>query len=278
VPILRPASPEDASLAAFRDVSATDQRLREGRFLVEGRLVVRRLLTESAYRTHSVLVSEAAFEALADVLAPRAATLPIQVVPTAWMRAVTGFNLHRGCLAIGERGPDRPWRPLASSARRLLLLEGVGNPDNVGGLFRTARAFGVDAILVGPGTGDPLYRKAVRVSCGAALVVPWARAAPWPAVLEQLGTDGVAVWALTPRADAVSIHEACAAGVPARLALLLGAEGPGLSEASLSAASLHVRIPIDPGADSLNVNVAAGVALATVGSREALRERGNIGT
>ncbi len=191
-------------------------------------------------------------------------SLDVLVVPPAWMEGLTGFNMHRGCLAVGERGTPHAWRDLARSARRLLVLEGVGNPDNVGGLFRTARAFGVDAVLVGPGTGDPLYRKAIRVSCGAALVVPHADATPWPDVLRALVDDGVTVWALTPASDATPLDVAVSRGVPQRLALLVGAEGPGLTDLSLAQASERIRIPIAPEADSLNVTVAAGIALAAV--------------
>jgi len=265
VPVLRPESPDDERLAPFREIHAGDARVRDGLFLAEGRLVVRRLLTESRFRTRSLLVTDAAHSSLADVLAMHEATLPIHVVPTAWMREITGFNLHRGCLAIGERGPALAWRDLASSARRLLVLEGVGNPDNVGGLFRTARAFGVDAVLTGPGTGDPLYRKAIRVSCGAALVLPWAEIASWPDALDTLATLGVETWALTPRGDATPIGVAVAADLPERLALIVGAEGPGLTAECLDRATRRVSIPIAASADSLNVTVAAGIALAATG-------------
>lgn len=264
VPILRPTSPDDIGLAPFRDVGDAELRRRDGVFLAEGRLVVRRLLTESVYRARAVLVSEAALSALDAALAVHRDDLDVFVVPNSWMEGITGFNMHRGCLAIGQRGVPSAWRDIARSARRLLVLEGVGNPDNVGGLFRTARAFGVDAVLVAPGTGDPLYRKAIRVSCGAALKVPYADAAPWPDVLQELIDVGFAVWALTPAADATALDVASRRGVPPRLALLVGAEGPGLTGASLSLATLRVRIPIAPDADSLNVTVAAGIALAAV--------------
>jgi tRNA G18 (ribose-2'-O)-methylase SpoU len=265
MPLIRPAAPDDPRLAPFRDVGDAEMRRRDGLFLAEGRLVVRRLLTESRYRTRSVLVSETAHAALGDVLDRSDEALEVFVVPTAWMEGLTGFNLHRGCLAVAERAPEAAWRDVARDARRLLMLEGVGNPDNVGGLFRTARALGVDVVLLGPGTGDPLYRKAVRVSCGAALTVPYAVATPWPDAIRALVADGVEVWALTPAGEARALDEIVARGVPGRLALLVGAEGPGLTEASQMLASERVRIPIAPDADSLNVTVAAGIALAAVG-------------
>ena len=267
MPLLLPASLDDPRLALFRDVGDAELRRREGLFLAEGRLVVRRLLTESRYRTRAVLVSETARAALDDVLEAHADALDVFVVPPAWMERLTGFNLHRGCLAVAERGTPQEWREVAGRACRLLVLEGVGNPDNVGGLFRTARAFGVDGVLLGPGTGDPLYRKAIRVSCGAALAVPYAEAAPWPGLVRALADAGVEVWALTPAADATPLEAAVADGVPARLALLVGAEGPGLTDATLALASRRIRIPIAPEADSLNVTVAAGIALAAVAER-----------
>jgi tRNA G18 (ribose-2'-O)-methylase SpoU len=254
---------EDPRLAPFRDIGDAELRRQRGECLVEGRLVVRRLLTECPGRARAVLVTEAARASLDDVL-PESAPFPIYVVPAVAMEAITGFNLHRGCLAIASRGAPTEWRDIAARARRLLVLEGVGNPDNIGGLFRTGRAFGVDAVLFGPGSGDPLYRKAIRVSCGASLVVPFAEIAPWPEGLADLSHDGVTVWALTPAADAATLAEVCAAGVPGRLALLLGAEGPGLTQPAEALATRRVRIPIAPAADSLNVVVAAGVALAAV--------------
>jgi tRNA G18 (ribose-2'-O)-methylase SpoU len=278
VPVIRPASLDDSRLAPFRDVGDAELRRNDGLFLAEGRLVVRRLLTESRYRTRAVLVSETAHAALNDVLDRGDKALEVFVVPTAWMAGLTGFNMHRGCLAVGERGAAVAWRDVTRGARRLLILEGVGNPDNVGGLFRTAKALGVNGVLLGPGTGDPLYRKAVRVSCGAALTMPYAAATPWPDVIRALVADGVEVWALTPAGGASSLDEVVARGVPGRLALLVGAEGPGLTDASQLLASERVRIPIDPGADSLNVTVAAGIALAAVAAGRYLESSRNCAT
>ena len=257
---------DDERLSAFRDVGDAELRRQRGECLVEGRIVVRRLLQEQPDRARVLLLSQAAADAMSDALAVLP-DLAVYVVPTAAMQAITGFNLHRGCLAVASRGPDRDWRALLAQCRRVLLLEGVGNPDNVGGLFRTARALGVDAVLLGPGTGDPLYRKAIRVSCGASLVVPFADVTPWPSALTEMARAGFAVWALTPDDQSRSLDDACDAGVPERLAVMVGAEGPGLSESSLGAASRRVRIPINRSADSLNVVVAAGIVLASVRSR-----------
>jgi len=264
MPVIPVADLDDARLTAFRDIGDAALRRERGECLVEGRLVVRQLLREQPGRARALLVTEPARDRLGDLL-PLVPDLPVFTVPVGAMQAVTGFNLHRGCLAVASRGPERSWQSVTASADRLLVLEGVGNPDNVGGLFRTARAFGLDGILLGPGTGDPLYRKAIRVSCGASLALPYAALAPWPEALAALAADGIELWALTPAADAMSLHDACAPRLPTRLALLVGAEGDGLSMASQALVHRRVRIPVHPAVDSLNVVVAAGVALAAVG-------------
>jgi tRNA G18 (ribose-2'-O)-methylase SpoU len=151
------------------------------------------------------------------------------------------------------------------SARLLLAVEGVGNPDNVGGLFRVAAAFGVDGVLLDPSTGDPFYRKAVRTSMGAVLQVPFERLAPWPAALQTFREGRFTIVALTPRSGAQSLR-ALATNASSRIILMVGAEGLGLTDAALARADTLARIPITAAVDSLNVVVAAGVALAYLSS------------
>ena len=266
MPAVRMTSIDDPRLAPFLRVDDGDLRQREGVFLAEGRLVVRRLLADRRYAVRAVLVTDAARGALEDAVACRP-DVPVYVVPRHWMEPITGFNLHRGCLAVAERPRPRHWTECAD-ASRALVLEGVGNPDNVGGLFRTAHALGADAVFVGPGTGDPFYRKALRVSCGAALAVPFAAVPSVPDAIARLQQAGVEVWALTPSADAVALADACRRR-PQKVALLVGTEGPGLTADALARASLRVRIPVNPAADSLNVTVAAGIALAALGGGSA---------
>jgi len=268
MPFIRVEDIADSRLSDYRHV-ADPELLRTGAiFVAEGRQVVRTLVCQSTLRTRSVLLTEAGFRALADVLEPRRADLDIFIVAPAMVESLTGFNIHRGCLAIGDRPPRIGLEKLLAerpAARRLVVLDRIGNADNVGGIFRNAAAFGVDGVVLGEGCCDPLYRKAIRVSAGAALRVPFAWALPLPASIETLRSAGFTVAALTPRAGAGDIS-ALAAGVPARLALLVGSEGEGLGEEALAAADLQVRIPMAPGVDSLNVSTATGIALHRITS------------
>jgi tRNA G18 (ribose-2'-O)-methylase SpoU len=178
------------------------------------------------------------------------------------LNALAGFNFHRGCLALAERGPASV--PIESLFGLPLLvgLEGVGNPDNVGGIFRNALALGAGGIVLDPASGDPFYRKAIRTSMGAALTVPFARLDDWPAGLQRVRATGFTIVALTPAAEAIDITSFASGRTPGPLMLLAGHEGLGLSEAAMAASDARCRIPIDPRSDSLNVAVAVGIALA----------------
>lgn len=232
-------------------------------FIAEGRLVVRRLLEGTRYRTRSVLLTPAALADLTSTLAAQPPSLPVFVASTAVIRGVVGFKFHRGCLALGERGetasPDEVIAP--QGPRVVLALEDLTDPDNVGAVFRNAVAFGAGGVLLSPGCADPLYRKALRVSMGATLSIPFART-ELAAGLTALRAAGYALVALTPDRGAEDIAAMADRRWPsARLALLLGAEGAGLSEGTRRAADLCVRIPMAPGADSVNVATACGIAL-----------------
>jgi tRNA G18 (ribose-2'-O)-methylase SpoU len=174
-----------------------------------------------------------------------------------------GFHLNRGVLAVADGAAPPDPLALAASARLLAVAEGINDHENLGSLFRNAAALGVDGVLLGPRCADPLYRRSVRVSMGHVLRVPFA-ALPgeWPGSLDALRAAGLTVVALTPAPDAVPLAAAGLAGT--RTALLLGAEGPGLSAAALGAADLRVRIPMATGVDSLNVATAAAVAFHEV--------------
>src|SRR5688572_17547681 len=160
-------------LADFRNVPDPDLVARRGLFVAEGRLVVTRLLRSSRYTVRSIMVTETAYAAIREVIDARA-DVPVYLVSQQTMNRVSGFNIHRGCLALGERPPLQNWRELAAASRTLVVLERVGNADNVGALFRNAAALGADAVLLGPACADPLYRKAIGTSMAAALTMPFA--------------------------------------------------------------------------------------------------------
>lgn len=253
-------SPDDPRIADYRNVPDPELLASRGIFVAEGRHVVRRLLAESRFRTRSLLLTAAALDVLRDLL-DRLPDLPIFVVEQSDMHQITGFNIHRGCLAVGERPAPVEWTDIVRNARRVVVLEHVANADNVGGIFRNAAAFGADAVLVGPSCTDPLYRKAIRTSMGAALRVPFAAMADWPADLIRLRERGFSVVALTPEASAVPLQRCAPALRDDRVALLVGHEGEGLSPGALQAATVRVRVPTSDAVDSLNVAAAAAIAL-----------------
>jgi tRNA G18 (ribose-2'-O)-methylase SpoU len=252
----------DTSLVPYRDVGNPAALERKGLFVAEGRLTVERLLYEGRFEVESVVVSPAAAQALAPVLA-RHPDIPVHRCDRSELERVTGFDFHRGCLALAKRPTVSMALERFAAASRLLVLEGVGNPDNVGGLFRVALAFGAGGVLLDRSSADPLYRKAIRTSMAASLRVPFARVEPWPSGLDALKARGFTLVALTPDPDAMSI-EVFSPEPNTRLILALGSEGPGLTSELLRYADVRLRIPIDPKADSLNVVVAAGIAMASL--------------
>lgn len=254
---------DDPRLADYVHVGEPGWLRGRGLFVAEGRLVVRRLVEANRYQIKSIVVTPAALESLADLAG--AAGCPILVTGQDSLASITGFNFHRGCLALARR-PDVALALDAFAAARLLIgLESVGNPDNIGGLFRVAAAFGAGGVLLDPASGDPFYRKAIRTSMGASLRVPSTRLASWPSDLARLKSSGFTVVALTPDPEAIPLADYARGMAPAsRLIVMLGAEGPGLSAAAFDVADARVRIPIAPGVDSLNIVVAAGIALAAL--------------
>jgi tRNA G18 (ribose-2'-O)-methylase SpoU len=249
---------EDPRLAPYVHVGDAAWLRDRDLFVAEGRLVVERLLDAGVFDVHSILVTPAAERALDARLS--SASAPVLVCDQPLLNGITGFNFHRGCLALARR--PAPFRLDAWLERDgiLLALEGVGNPDNVGGLFRTARALGSTGILIDPTTADPLYRKSIRTSMAATLQLPWAVATPWPDALACFKQSGYRIVALTPSADALPLATVTARK-HRRVILLVGAEGPGLRPETLTLADDLVRIPMVAGADSLNVTVATGIAL-----------------
>jgi tRNA G18 (ribose-2'-O)-methylase SpoU len=252
---------QDPRVSEYAHVGHPEWLLAHGIFVAEGRLVVRRLLESDAFIIRSVLVTPTALSALEDVL--NTTCCPIYVCEQETMNQIAGFNFHRGCLALAERPAEIDPSDRFHSARRLLALEGVGNPDNVGGLFRVAAAFGVDGVLLDRRSSDPLYRKAIRTSMGAVFRVRFARSDSWlDAITSIAGAD---IIALTPAASAINLGNYISRRSARRpIVLMVGAEGPGLSPHALAAATTAVRIPIADNVDSLNVVVAGGIALAAL--------------
>lgn len=252
----------DPRLAHYAGVREPALLRDEGLLIAEGRFVVRRLLDARRLRVRSLLVNEAAFGSLADAFDRVDPGLDVYVASPEVITTATGFNMHRGCLALAERPAELSIDSVLSSSSFVAVLERVVDPDNIGSVFRCAEAFGVDAVLLSPGCGDPFYRKAIRTSSGAALVVPFSAAAPWPGALDQLHAAGFTVMAMTPDADALDIGDVVRTSAAlGRIAVLLGTEGDGLTAEALGCADLRVRIPMSGAIDSLNIATAAGITL-----------------
>jgi tRNA G18 (ribose-2'-O)-methylase SpoU len=247
--------PSDPRVADFFRLNEPELR-REGYFLAEGALVIRQLL-RSPYRVRAVLATSRGLAALAADLADQDA--PVYQVSQALMTSIAGFHFHRGALASAERGPQPDLATVAAAGDVLLMAEGVTDNENLGGLFRNAAAFGVAGVVLDATSADPFYRRAVRVSMGHVLRLPHTRVANAPEAVAALRGSGFEVVALTPDPGADDLRTLTPG--PRRRVLLVGAEGPGLSHASLAAADRRVRIAMAPGVDSLNVATAAAVAL-----------------
>jgi tRNA G18 (ribose-2'-O)-methylase SpoU len=250
--------PGDARLSDYRALTDLELRTRwelpNGLFIAEGELVLRRAL-RAGYRPRSYLIDAKRVDQLADL--PDDA--PIYAAAPAVLDGVTGFHVHRGVLASFHRLPLLTAAGLLAAAHRVAILEDVNNHTNIGAVFRDAAALGVDAVLLSPTCADPLYRRSVRVSMGEVFAVPYARLEPWPDALATVRAAGFTVLALTPAPDAVPLQR-LKPDQRARAALLLGAEGPGLSRHALAASDVPVKIPMRRNVDSLNVAAAAAVA------------------
>jgi len=248
---------EDPRLGDYR--ALTDLALRtkfegpHGLFIAEGELVLRRAL-RAGYTARSVLIDAKRVDQVADL-----GKVPVYAAAPDVLEQLTGFHVHRGVLASFHRKPLPHAQDLLPPARRLAILEDVNNHTNIGAIFRGAAGLGVDAVLLSPTCADPLYRRSVRVSMGEVFAVPYAFLDPWPAGLDLVRAAGFSVLALTPAPDAVPIQRLSPEHRD-RPALLLGAEGPGISHGAMIHSDLRVVIPMSRGVDSLNVAAAAAVA------------------
>ena len=252
-----PIDAADPRLEHYRNLSDRDLLRRLGLFAAEGRLVVGRVV-EAGLPVVSLLVNAAAATAMEGAIARLPDDTPVYVCETRAFSAITGFNLHRGCLALVQRPAPLTLDDVARDASLLLALDGVTDADNVGSAFRNAAAFGAGGVVLSPTCCDPLYRKAIRTSMGAVLAVPHARSECWPDDLGRLKALGFRLVALTPRARAIDL-QLCERGP--RTAVLVGSEGPGLSDEVEAMADVSVRIPMRRDVDSLNLATAAAIAL-----------------
>lgn len=251
---------DDPRLRDYTDL--TDVALRrvreplEGLFMAEGAAVIRRALA-AGYEMRSALASPRWAADLDDVVAEL--DVPLFVGPDELLEKVTGFHVHRGALAAMSRRPLPTVADVVAGADRLLAIEGVVNHTNVGAIFRSAAGLGFDGVLLSPTCADPLYRRAVRVSMGTVFSVPYARLDAWPQGLDTVRSDGFAVVALTPDPGAAPLDR-LTDEQRRRCVLVLGTEGDGLADPTLSAADVRARIPMAAQVDSLNVAAAAAVA------------------
>jgi tRNA G18 (ribose-2'-O)-methylase SpoU len=255
------ADPADPRLDDFRDLNSVDRRpdLPSGKGLViaEGVLVVQRMLA-SRFTPRALLGTDRRLAELSADL--DTVDAPYYRADAHVMASVIGFHLNRGVLASASRPPELTVAQVLDGARTVAVLEGVNDHENLGSVFRNAAGLGVDAVVFGSGCADPLYRRAVRVSMGHALLVPYAWATAWPDDLDMLRDNGFRLLALTPDPSALALPEAMTAVADERVAIMVGAEGPGLTERAMRASDMRVRIPMSRGTDSLNVATAAALA------------------
>jgi tRNA G18 (ribose-2'-O)-methylase SpoU len=256
--------PDDPRLDDFRDLNSVDRRpdLPTGKGLViaEGVLVVQRMLA-SRFTPHALLGTDRRLVELNDDLAKvNGIAAPYYRASADVMARVIGFHLNRGVLAAARRVPELSVARVVDHARTVAVLEGVNDHENLGSIFRNAAGLGVDAVVFGTGCADPLYRRAVRVSMGNALLVPYAWATQWPVDLVMLKEVGFRLLAMTPHPEAGTLPRAMEAVRDERIAVLVGAEGPGLTATTLRLSDVRVGIPMSRGTDSLNVATAAALA------------------
>jgi tRNA G18 (ribose-2'-O)-methylase SpoU len=271
MPVIRITDPVDERLADY--VSLTDVALRSrhepdaGLYIAESSSVIRRAL-EAGHRPRSFLMADRWLESMSDVLEASGAgpdgSVPVYVGDSDVVNEVAGFNVHRGALASMHRpalsSAGELIRGLGAGARTVVVLEDIVDHTNVGAIFRSVAALGADAVLVSERCADPLYRRSVRVSMGGVFQVPWTRLTDWDSGMSDLRLHGFTVAALALTDAAVPLGD-FASDRPPRVALVLGAEGDGLSVTAISGADVVVRIPMTGGVDSLNVAAASAVAL-----------------
>lgn len=261
-----PSDPALGDYAALNDPALRKRyEGRHGVFIAEGPNPVRELVA-SPFAVRSLLLAEERVAEVTDVLL--GVDAPVYVVPREVLYDLVRFPLHQGVLGCGQRRDHLAVDEVVAGASRLLVLEGLNDHENLGTLFRSARGLGCQGVLLGPGCADPLYRRSVRVSMGHVLRLPFAPAGDdTPGLITRLHDTGVTTVALTPDPAAADLRDVAGDLAARRVALLLGAEGPGLAPASSAAATVRARIPMHAGVDSLNVAAAGAIALHALAPR-----------
>lgn len=252
----------DPRVAAYLQVRERDLTGRDGKFIVEGKVTLAIMIRRSRFQIDSVFLCETRLAPLAGVLGELPDHIPIYTAPQSLMDEIAGFPIHRGVLACGVKDAPMEINALTcqQGASTLLVLNGLSNHDNVGAAFRNAAAFGAGGVILDAESCDPLYRKSIRVSAGSALWLPFVHGGAGSEHVHALQAAGYTVWAMTPQGRAPALTSM---QIPERLAILLGAEGPGLPD-DLIAAANPVRIPMTTNFDSVNVATAGAIALAHV--------------
>ncbi|WP_312179316.1 RNA methyltransferase [Arthrobacter sp.] len=259
--LYRLESADDPAVSDYTRLTDTSlRRLREpaeGMYIAESSKVLRRAI-DAGHRPRSFFLADKWLPDLQDIL-DRFPEVPAYIGTPAILEEITGFHLHRGALAAMQRPAPLELAPVLAAARRIAILEDIVDHTNIGAIFRSAAALGVDAVLVSPQCADPLYRRAIRVSMGTVFQVPWLRLQDWPGALADLRSAGFTTAALALEEDSLTLQE-LGARQHERLALVLGTEGDGLSRGTLAEVDVTVRIPMQGGVDSLNVAAASAVA------------------
>ena len=262
--IVDPADPRLDDYRELNSIAVRAEMESDEYFMGEGYVPIDRML-DSGHRMRSVLLHPKRLKRFVPTMSrPEMAGVPVYVAEQAVLAEVVGFNMYRCCLASAFRAPMPTVAELASTCRRLVVLEALNDDQNVGAIARASRAFGIDGMVISPTCNDPYQRRTVRVSMGEILHVPVARAAAedWPGALHTLRDAGFETWALTPDVDAIDLWDM---DVPDRVAAVLGAEGHGLEVETMDASTHRVRISISTNVDSLNVGHAAAVTFAVIG-------------
>ncbi len=250
----------DKRLGAYLNIKERDLTGRQSRFIAEGKVVLRVLLQSAQFEAESLLITENKLAGMQDILSLCSSDVPVYMVSSAHMDQIAGFNVHRGILAVGKRKTPSDINRLIETLPEnglMLILCGISNHDNIGSIFRNAAAFEASCILLDETCCDPLYRKAIRVSVGATLQVPYAHNGQIDDIIKAVAEAGINLIALSPQSTQ-SLYELPAHG---RTALLLGTEGDGLPPYLLNSLQT-ARIPMSRRFDSLNVATASGIALS----------------